>query len=949
MILRLGLSILTVLFATQTSAGTWKVGTASGYPGSRVDIPIVFQGDGISTATEVEIAFNETRLKLPVASGDIPGANQAGQCARTGSSQLAAVWYGTGVLPSSDTVVCIVPFTIQSTATAGRIRVSAFNANCAAVGVSPSCTTADGWVEVLGSAVALRALEPPETSSLTLLLRASSEASIDELVNYNPANPASTPLVAFQKFPPIAVRRNSTSPATGDAFTQHVAFPESPMARLERFVVAEFRSSKDRDEALAMLKEDASVEVAYPEVISPAVPFQVEGEDKNSVTKPMASSKAVEPVTQTHLSTLGIEAAWYTTPGWGLVGVLDNGLDPTHPELISFDAQGRLVPGGNYLPHLSRNVGGRDQQVGLLDEIQPSHALAQEQPYCGEWLTYGKAGHGTHVAGLVGANSDAGVRGACQNCGLSIARRTFNYCDIPSRTSQPGNSPDRDADGVSHLVRFGAQVINMSFAGNVYRCTDSTAPTALCQALDLAKSFDVIVAASSGNDHAPNIYFPARDVRIAAIGGIGDDPAKLWDEAIGATNRYCPVFNSWAECGSDWSSSSLSELQEFVAPAKLVKSTFYRGKNWSSLSDCGDEYTDSTDPAAKSDGVGPCTGTSMSAPIMSGIFGLLRSINPMMRAGDPRNRASTIDGVRDVVAQTASRKSIGPDAYYGYGYPDAAAAARKMLGTVRGQPVVNRVTPLFGLYSAGGRDYAAVAIPQLAMSLITASSNSYVSDGDAVAGYAQFPMASAGPPLARALVLTTPTPPYFGTPPPVPLYLMEKKRAGSVSCDQQNPFCHGDFILVSSDAQVQLAADQGYKLAGRQGYIYGTCSPAPSCVPYQAQVLHLKCNVAAADCAVFLEKDRLAFEGSGYVSTFPGFSTSTLGYAYPSTNTDNDLLPDAMELVIGTSMWQTDSDGDGSIDSNEYSMSGIPVSDPCQGSVMLCTRNIDQIFFNGFE
>ena len=51
--------------------------------------------------------------------------------------------------------------------------------------------------------------------------------------------------------------------------------------------------------------------------------------------------------------------------------------------------------------------------------------------------------------------------------------------------------------------------------------------------------------------------------------------------------------------------------------------------------------------------------------------------------------------------------------FIGYGRPDAAAAAQKMLGKVAGATVRNRATPLFRLYSAGAKDYADTTSPQM--------------------------------------------------------------------------------------------------------------------------------------------------------------------------------------------------------------------------------------------
>jgi serine protease len=668
---------------------------------------------------------------------------------------------------------------------------------------------------------------------------------------------------------------------------------------------------------------------------------------------------------QYHLQTLSLPGAWAAAGGWGLVGVLDNGVDAEHPELRSSSSAqsvgGTRIPGGNFLPYFSRNVGGRSQPPDLLDELQPSWFVHAYEIECDDddgavdgKLNMSLAGHGTHVAGLIAANGNdlAGVQGTCRNCGIAAVKRTATFCSLETpHTLRLGNTPDVDAEGIEHLYKSGAQVINMSFSNNETDC-QAASNNRLCGALSTAWKHDLLMVASAGNARRNELWFPARDPRVASIGGI-DSGGNFWDESPGDFSK-CP-FSGDSECGSNAASDTgafTKARQELVAPAKNVRSTFYRGALWNPVIGCGDGYP--ADDSANSDGFGFCTGTSMSAPIVAGLYGLLRSINPLMRAGDPVNQATPLapDGVRDIVAKTASRSQAGQpeDRKLGFGIPNAGAAVAAMLGVVRGKPVKNRATPLFGLHSNGGRDHAAVSTPQLAMALALYSTNAYAGTGKAIAGYPSFPNSQAGPPLARAFILTTEGPHYEpGMPAPAALHLLEKIRPGALPCDVADPRCHGDFILLTSAAQIDAAVAAGYRYGGLQGYVYGVCNPEPACRPAGTEGLHLMCNPQVSDCAAFLETDQAAFTAAGYTESFAVGTNSLLGYAYPVADADGDALVDAMEYVIGTSPVDSDSDDDGIVDGIEYPLDAAPVSDPCLGPNVTCLRGYNDVFEDGFE
>jgi hypothetical protein len=200
-------------------------------------------------------------------------------------------------------------------------------------------------------------------------------------------------------------------------------------------------------------------------------------------------------------------------------------------------------------------------------------------------------------------------------------------------------------------------------------------------------------------------------------------------------------------------------------------------------------------------------------------------------------------------------------------------------------------------------------------------------------------------PRASVYVMTTEYKPRAEWPALVPLYLMDRDLPGSRDVD--------DFLLVTTQADIEYAHAQGYNLRAIQGYVYAApCTPEPGCIPPGAQKLYRACNTGATDCATFLESESASLTAAGYTTTFPpiGGAKTLLGYAYTaSDNGDHDGLPDGFEYVVGTSPTRADSDGDGLADAYEFPMIGVSSSDPCSGGIGAFYCGADSIFRNGFD
>ncbi|MCW2570163.1 MAG: Proprotein convertase in/kexin type 6 [Frankiales bacterium] len=154
-----------------------------------------------------------------------------------------------------------------------------------------------------------------------------------------------------------------------------------------------------------------------------------------------------------------------------VVGVVDTGVDASHPDLA-----GVVLPGTDI-------VSGGD---GWTD---PN-------------------GHGTHVAGIVAAVADNGIGGAGLAQGAQI---------LPVRVmAADGTGWDSDAaEGMVWAVDHGATVINLSFGG-----PDPSPVMDTAVKYALGKGVSVVVAAGNEGQAGNPVEWPAADPGVIAVGAV---------------------------------------------------------------------------------------------------------------------------------------------------------------------------------------------------------------------------------------------------------------------------------------------------------------------------------------------------------------------------------------------------------------------------------------------
>ncbi len=284
----------------------------------------------------------------------------------------------------------------------------------------------------------------------------------------------------------------------------------------------------------------------------------------------------LEVTNQWYLTSSDIQRAWRFLQSNGIsaggsgsvvVAVIDTGVDYTHPDLVAnMWVNTGEIPGN----------GIDDDGNGYVDDVYGANTIADNGGADGaEGDPMDDHGHGTHVAGIVGAaNNREGIVGVAYNAKIMAVKAgqstgVFNQSDI--------------AEAILYAYEMGADVINMSFGG-------SAISIAVQEALETAYTRSTLVA-SAGNDGAPNeatdYYDPLPNypaalsyvVGVMSVGAMGVESSFTnWDVAAYNSREY-----------------------EVYAPGEGIISTL---------------------PGS---GYGMLSGTSMAAPVVSGAAALLRS------------------------------------------------------------------------------------------------------------------------------------------------------------------------------------------------------------------------------------------------------------------------------------------------------------------------------------
>lgn len=558
------------------------------------------------------------------------------------------------------------------------------------------------------------------------------------------------------------------------------------------------------------------------------------------------------------MSALNLPAAWDTQNGYAYIGVVDNGIQRNHPDLMEDRT-------GNVRAHFSGSW-----NVFSPVPSDPQFDESYRPVVSGQRL---QLGHGSHVAGIIAAttNNATGVSGACQNCALAIAKASDG-------TAIGDPLPQSNLAGAIYgMVRRGVQSINLSLGNPTPGLSCGGAVPALpayCDAIQFAADRDIVIVAAAGNSKTI-LQFPASDSRTFSVGGYQSD-GNLWDQTLAlGTDSPARTNDGPLETGTNYGSNQL-----VVAPARDILSTMYTNRQWATRCGSVTEFDITVGPyftgtvvqsayaGASGNLYGICTGTSMAAPHITGLVGLIRSTNPLL----------TTAQVRSNLQQAAGGSFISTA--WGYGLPNAAIAVSNALSN-------QRLTPLFAFYNSSANDYAYTVFPQMGAALNDGAVPPFVGSSASTGGYytyswigntvAQYPTTFAGVtiavkpgqvsadnyrPRAKLNVFTTP-----------------RDGAGTTLW----PICRFSYVVSSAvrhvmDTSATCAASAiGPGIAildGQEGYVYPPNQAQPAGTEPVIRMEMIPSGGAPTVFVLTAMSDQAYYIGLGF------FNPVVLGYAY---------------------------------------------------------------------
>ncbi len=406
--------------------------------------------------------------------------------------------------------------------------------------------------------------------------------------------------------------------AQGEALAQAQAAPSSVVAKFAGRSGLAIREARDLLGNMHLLRVDPRAGESFQQQLErvrsdPDVEFAVADERRYPHTVPTDTlystqqwylqngaytGAGADPTVATQPSAIHAQSAWDFGVGTSnvVIAVIDTGVLYSHPDLGS-----RLLPGYDFISEalIANDGDGRDADAtDAGDWITSAEDGANNGPFsdCG---VSPSSWHGTRVSGIIGAlsNNAQGVTGITWNTRILPARALgkcggFDSDIIDAMAWAAGlhvaNVPDNPQANW-------AKVENLSL-GSVEAC-----PASYQSVVATLATMGVVVVASAGNENGP-VDAPANCPSVVAVAGLRHTGTKVGFSSLGPEVAVgAPGGNCVNVTGGPCLFSIGTTTNDGATTA---------GNN---------TYTDQVNNIN--------VGTSFSAPIVSGILGLMASAN----------------------------------------------------------------------------------------------------------------------------------------------------------------------------------------------------------------------------------------------------------------------------------------------------------------------------------
>ncbi len=235
-------------------------------------------------------------------------------------------------------------------------------------------------------------------------------------------------------------------------------------------------------------------------------------------------------------------------------------------------------------------------------------------------------GHGTHVAGLIGANGQNGLRGMAPNVSINAYRVFGHSVDYATNYSI--------LKAMIQAASDRCDIINLSLGGG-------PADVIVKEGIQDARNQGMLVVIAAGNDGRQDVNYPAAYPGATAVSAMGREGTYPVDTLSEGDILRPPSGKDQSEVIARFSNvgSEIAVTGPGVGTLSTLPNNLY----------------------------GPMSGTSMASPVVSGAAACLLSNNQLI-FNMPRNRSRS-NAIEQLLQSSCKSLGFGFN-YEGYGMPD---------------------------------------------------------------------------------------------------------------------------------------------------------------------------------------------------------------------------------------------------------------------------------------